>query len=467
MESYGSRRGYRTRGGIEENILAIIDGIDSKFTQDANDDRIVFLQAVRAAFLDQDDGAPPTRKMCEAVFQILRVGTSLELIIESFRLLDEVEKRFPRVHFLDEGAEASQLMVMEEAWSPFVFSSDITSGENTGGPFDSAAFNQLIQDLAEVVDATEFSTLDVKSLGKMLTFQYLINVLERDFIPRNKAYEENMNWMFVKESLLSMLLSSRKISYKVLMKDCLSIMCGLSQASVECDNDLSSSDTSMEKPSQYGDIALALALPEMTNATCTAMQKFLTMIMDLDMLRKEAYKQGSITRADGTRTPLIEIILDAITYNTDMVSQFLQAYKEPKWKLEIVMQYFAKYTAKPTVRTRRSNDSIEGEGTLIGIIKCFSNVTSMKNITKKFSKDIVQILLAHAFQAHLALPSSHHEVECDLDSKDKVKSNNLAELCENLISAYRNLKSSDKEMEILPLGKQALFTAATILSMET
>lgn len=30
--------------------------------------------------------------MCEAVFQILRVGKSLELITESFRLLNELDK---------------------------------------------------------------------------------------------------------------------------------------------------------------------------------------------------------------------------------------------------------------------------------------------------------------------------------------------------------------------------------------
>ncbi|XP_065879270.1 negative regulator of systemic acquired resistance SNI1 isoform X2 [Euphorbia lathyris] len=454
METFCSRRGSRARGGVEENILAIIDGNDSKDTQDANDDRIVFLQAVRAASLDQDKAAPPTFKMCEAVFQILRVVKSPELIMESFRLLDEIEKRFPRVDLSDKGAESSQPMVVEEAWSPFVFSSDITAGkedtagECSSGPFDSAVFYLLIQDLAEVINTTKFSTLDIKSLRKMLMFQYLINVLEGDFVSRNKAYEETMKWMFVKESLLSMLLSSRRISYKVLMKDCLSIMCGLCQVSGELDNDLASSNSSMEKPSQHEDIAVVLALPEVRNATRTAMQKLLTMIMDLDMSRKKADSQGSTTRADGVRTPLIEIILDELTYDTDMLSHFLQTYSEPKWKLEIVMQYFAKYTAKPSVRTRRSDNSVEYDGTLIGIFKCFSNVSSMKNITKKISKDVVQILLAHGFQ-------------------DKVKRNTLVELCENLISAYRSLKSSYGKMEILPLGKEALFTAAAILSMET
>uniref|UniRef100_A0A6N2KEH3 Uncharacterized protein n=1 Tax=Salix viminalis TaxID=40686 RepID=A0A6N2KEH3_SALVM len=68
------------------------------------------------------------------------------------------------------------------------------------------------------------------------------------------------------------------------------------------------------------------------------------LIMDLDMSRKKADMQGSTTRADGVRTPLMEIILDEITYDTDMLSPFLKVFNEPKWKLEIILQYFSKYT---------------------------------------------------------------------------------------------------------------------------
>ncbi|KAG8635416.1 hypothetical protein MANES_16G034450v8 [Manihot esculenta] len=448
--STNSRRCNRARGGFEENILAILDATDSKHTQDANDDRIAFIEAVRAASVDQDDGAPPTNKMYEAVFQIMRVGKSLELIMESYLLLNELDKRFPRVYLSNKDASgSSELVVVEEAWSPFVFNLDITYGEKESavksycGTLDSSVFHLLIQDIAEVVNETDLQKMQIKSLGKMLLFQYLINVLEGDFVPRNKAYEETMNWMLLRESLLSMLLSSRRINYKVLVKDCLSIMCGLGQFNSELSDDLKPFYSSAANSSQNVNPAIAIALPEVRCSTCAAMQKLLTVIMELDMSRKKADAQGCTTRADGVRTPLLEIILDELTYDRVMLSQFLEIFNEPKWKLEIILQYFSKYIAKPSVRTRRFNGPIEDDGTLSGVLKGFSNITGTKNITKRISQDAVQILLAHAFQAYLSLPSSQQEAEGISDSKDKVRSNSLVEICENVVSAFSNLKRTD------------------------
>ncbi|PQP96464.1 negative regulator of systemic acquired resistance SNI1 [Prunus yedoensis var. nudiflora] len=49
-----------------------------------------------------------------------------------------------------------------------------------------------------------------------------------------------------------------------------------------------------------------------------------TKIMGLDVSKTSAYMQGSTTRADGVRTPVVEIILDELTYNRDILSPFLQ-----------------------------------------------------------------------------------------------------------------------------------------------
>ncbi|XP_050221198.1 negative regulator of systemic acquired resistance SNI1 [Mercurialis annua] len=441
------------RGVIEENILAIIENIDSKDTQHTNDDRVAFLQAVRAASFDQNNGGPPTNKMREAVFQILRVGKSLELIMESYYLLIELDKRFPRVHLSDINASSEfEPVAVEEAWSPFLFSLDVncsereTAGKSSSGPFDSSTFHTLIQDLVEVANETDIDKLETKTLGKMLLFQYLIYVLEGDFLPRNKAYVETMNWMLVRESLLSVLLSSRRINFKVMLKDCLSIMSGLCQ----------DSDKYTAKPSQNGNAALTFALPEVGRNTCSALQKLLTMIMELDVSRKKADAQGCTTRADGVRTPAIEIILDELTYDSDMLSHFLQIFKEPKWKMEIILLYFSKYNAKPSVRTRRLNSAKKDDGTFIGVLKCFSNVNSTRSITKKIKPDVVQMLLAHAFQAHLSL-----------GFEDKEGSNSLEEICENIISAFTILKRTYENMEILPFGKEVIFTAATLLSIKS
>lgn len=48
------------------------------------------------------------------------------------------------------------------------------------------------------------------------------------------------------------------------------------------------------------------------------------------------------------------------------------------------------------VRTRRSN-SLVNDSTFEGVLKCFSNSRSTKNIIKKIGMDVAQLLLAHAF----------------------------------------------------------------------
>ncbi|XP_011045883.1 PREDICTED: uncharacterized protein LOC105140669 isoform X2 [Populus euphratica] len=460
------------RAGIEENLLAILDSVsDSKHTPDANDDRLAFLEAVRSACIVNEN--PPTSKMREAVFQILRVGKSLELITESFRLLNELDKRFPRVYLSEkEASESSHLVVVEEGWSPFLFNLEKASrereagGRSISGPLDSSGFLQLMQELAEVANERKLQALEIKSLRNMLLFKYLVNALEGDFLPRNRVYEETMNWTHLRESLLNMLLSTRRINYKGLMKDCLSIMCGLFGVSAGISDDLESPDNAASKPSHNGNTASALALFELGNNACIALQKLLIMIMDLDMSRKKADMQGYTTRADGVRTPLMEIILDELSYDTDMLSPFLKVFNEPKWKLEIILQYFSKYTTRLSTRTRRSNGPTEDATTFSGVLNCFSNITNTRSISKKIKADVVQVLLAHAFQAHLS-SSSQQDADGISASKDEGRSTSLVEICENIISAFSNLRRTDAKMEILPIGKEALFTAATILSTET
>ena len=55
-------------------------------------------------------------------------------------------------------------------------------------------------------------------------------------------------------------------------------MCGLCQVSAESINKLESSDNSMAKPSQNNNAAVAIALPEVSKNTCTALQKLLIMV---------------------------------------------------------------------------------------------------------------------------------------------------------------------------------------------
>ncbi|KAJ9690565.1 hypothetical protein PVL29_012956 [Vitis rotundifolia] len=342
-------------------------------------------------------------KMFEAIFQILKVGKSLELIMASYQLLNELDKCFPRAYLSNVDKSNSSCtallepVVVKEAWSPFSLGSDATCGErqtankNSGGPLDSSGFHLLIQNIVKVTDEMNSQALNIKSLGNMFVFQYLVNVLEGDFLPRNSMYKETMNWTLLRESLINMLL-----------------------------------------------------------------------IMELDMSKKKADMQGHTTRADGVRTPLVEIIIDELTYNEDILSPFLQVFNEPKWKLEIALQYFWKYIGKPSVRTRRSNGPTE-DATFGGLLKYFSNNTNTKNIIRKIGTEVAQLLLAHAFQAYLSLSSEQQSVKGISNSKEDASISSL-EICKNMISAFNSFRGKDGHMEILPLGKEALFTAATILS---
>ncbi|KAK3039909.1 hypothetical protein RJ639_027744 [Escallonia herrerae] len=409
----------RRRGnnrGIEENTMAILDTAGySIVTQDVNDDRLAFLEAVRSASIVPENGSAPTNTMFEAIFQILKDEDSLELIMASYQLLNELDK----------------------------------------------GFHLLIQDLAKVADEAKSDASESKLLRNMLLLQYLVRVIEGDLIPRNSAFKENTNWPLLRESLLNMLLGSRKIIYKGLIKDCLSVMCEMSQFHTESSDDMKGPEKASCVLNGY-DSAVAIALPEVEKCTCTAIQKLLLMIMDLDASKKIADLQGLTTRADGVRTPAAEIILDELTYNIDSLSPFLQVFDEPKWKLEIILQYFRKYIAKPSLRTRRLSGSAD-DTTFGGILKSFSDSSSTKSIIKKISGEVAQILLAHAFQAYLSL-SSRYSVEGVCGSGEDVQDSSLVEVCKNMIAAFTCLKRTDVHTEILPLGKEALFTAATILA---
>ncbi|XP_060974673.1 negative regulator of systemic acquired resistance SNI1 isoform X3 [Cannabis sativa] len=429
----------KTRGQAEENILAIINGSGAKDTQEANEDSLAFLEAVRAISIVSLNGTPPTNKMFQEVFRILRCGESLELIMASYKLLTELDK----------------------GWSPFDFSPEFSSyrregDKDQGGPVDSYEFHCLIQDLARVTNEMNFQKSDTKSLRNLLLFQYLVNILEGDFVPRNSAYNEGLvSWTPVKESLLNMLLGSRKINYKNLVKDCLTIMCQLYQ----------SSEVSEEKSAKNCDTAVILALPEVGKNACISMQKFLTIIMELDSSKKNADKEGSTTRADGIRTPMVELIVDELTYNRDIFHPFLQVYDDPKWKLELVVLYLWKYVGKPSVRTRRSNGSI-GDTTFGGALKCFSDVAGTKSAIKKIGTEVIQLLLVHGFQAYLSLPCENLYESISAANGERTNYFHI-EICKSIISAFRNLRAADKHMEITSFGKEALFTAATIISMKS
>ncbi|KAL9234019.1 hypothetical protein vseg_008941 [Gypsophila vaccaria] len=468
MEKPAKKRA-KSNPGVEENTLAILESFCSYDRSHVHDDRLAFLEAVRSSSVVSEKGSHPTKKMMEAVFGIMREERSLELIMFSFRLLCEIEKHFPRVYLVNgDGEQGSctkptELVVIEEAWSPFDAVSDggfghkPTTAKGVKEPITAADFHLLLINIVEGVDETESSETKLELLAKMILFQYLITVLEADFLPRNQAFLANSNWICLRESFLNKLLGSRTINFKGVVKDCFAgLCCPLTQMNHDSEPDGIRSSKLLDS----SDVALSLSFPEVEKHTIQAVQKLLLMMMELDSSKRKADQNSLTTRVDSPRTPAIDIIVDELSYYKDMISQFLQAFDVPEMKLEIISQFLQKYTAKPSTRNRKSNTS--DDALITSILKVFINRTSAKAIVKKLGAEAVQVLLAHTLQACMSIAKDKLLEIYDL--KDDPGSTPLSHICKNVISAFTTLKESDEKMQILPFGKEAIFTAATILS---
>ncbi|XP_072960182.1 negative regulator of systemic acquired resistance SNI1 isoform X2 [Typha angustifolia] len=419
--------------GFEENTMAILDSSGIKDSRDIHDDRVSFLEAVRSTSLASDSPSAPSWNMYDAIFKILRDGESLELAMASYQILSDLDK-YLRVYLTNSGG-TDELVIVKEIWSPFILvqESVITSNHL----FDTLKFSALIEDMAQAVNSLDVQE-GMKAVRNMLLFQYLVNVLEADFIPRHTLYKESLNWVLFRESVLNMILGSRKVNFKSLVRDCMSLV--LKRCRHNMRNSLQDLKVVKEsgKSTNDSDVSLVNAIPELQRRTCSAVQKLFTLIMGLDDIRKEADLLGATSRIDGFRSPALEIILDELTYNINHVSPFLEVFAEPKWKLEIILQYFSKYCLKHSVRTRRSNDAPK-DLTLEGVLNYFSSTMSTKSILKKITSEVVQVLLAHAFQACLSLK---HDPDHIHDSTEKIGAT-LLQICNNIISAFQNLRKID------------------------
>ncbi|KAK9714664.1 hypothetical protein RND81_06G110600 [Saponaria officinalis] len=468
MEKMKRKRAKSNRG-VEENTLAILESFCSYDSSHVHDDRLAFLEAVRSSSIVSENGCQPTSKMMEAIFGIMREEKSLELIMFSYRLLCEIEKHFPRVYLLNGDAEQgsctkpAELVVFEEAWSPFAVVPDGGSShkhvaeKGLKEPLNAADFHLLLASLTEGVDETDSSETKLELLAKMILFQYLITALQADFLPRNQAFLANSNWVCLRESFINKLMGSRTINYKGLVKDCLDALC---VPFTRMDHDSEPGENISSSLLDSSDLALSLSLPEVEKHTVQAVRKLLVMMMELDSSRKKADTQSLTTRIDSPRTPVIDLIVDELSYSKDMISRFLQAFDVPELKLEIISQYLQKYTAKPSTRNRKSK--CPDDALVTGILKVFLNSTSAKAIVKKLGAEAVQVLLAHTFQACMSI--ANDKLLEIYDFKEDAGSTPLGQICKNVISSFTTLKETDESMQILAFGKEAIFTAATILS---
>ncbi|CAD6247830.1 unnamed protein product [Miscanthus lutarioriparius] len=451
-----------TDGGIEENAMAILDSSGIKDSRDLHDDRVAFLEAVRSACLAADNPSAPSWRMYNGVFQILRNSSSLELAVASFHLLTELGKQYPRTYVTDSSGHQS-LMVVKECWLPFLLGNGAVSSEIGGNVrssdhlFDPSRFSLLIEAIVEPTNATDDDN-GIKAIKNMMLFQYLVNTLEADFVPRHIAYKESLDWVIFRESLLNMLLGSRKLMFKSFVKNCMFIL--LNQYHPEAKDEVEDIVPSERKAKSASDHDFSLNYSSFeSERTLVSLRKLFVMVMKLDLIRKEADTLGLTSRADGFRNPIMEIILDELTYNSSYLSPFLLAFVEGKWKLEIILQYFSKYCGKGPVRTRRRSDNSQEDLKLESVLSFFLTATSANAIVKKMGAEIAQLLLTHAYQVCLSV----QDVTSNSTATSEKIGATLQEISSNFISAFQNIRKASPNIRISPFEKEALFTAATLI----
>lgn len=452
--------------------MALLDSSGVKQPRDLHDDRLSFLEAVRTASLAAEIPSPPSWNMLNATFKILRDSRSLELAMASYHLLTDIDKCYPRVYPKNLGeienppCGFTDLVALNEAWSPFNVGLETAHRDkdgrtiNTKDMVDPLSFVALVEDIKRSVTNVDYQ-LTIKTAGDMILFQYLVTFLESDFWPRQALYKETLKWALVRESLLNMLLLPLKLKFKDLIKACMLMISKQCHCHTKLQH-LKNAGSVTAKMAQDYDFALAIAVAEQEKATCISVQKLLSLIVELDLVRKDADLNGVTSRLDGLRTPLLEIIVDELTYNKDLIAPFFLVFSEPRWKLELVLQYFSKYRPK-SVRTRKSAES-STDTTFEGILSQFSTPTAARSIIKKVSPDVAQVLLAHAFQAYLSLQQAD---KLFANYSDKIGRITLSMTCKSLIAAFQNLRKVNQDLEVTSFEKEALFTAETILSLKS
>jgi len=477
----GSLNGIRSRPQRlpEENIMAILDVIGVKEQDDIRDDKLSFLAAIRAICITPEMAQVPTRKMYEAVFQILRENKSLELTITSYQLLLDLEKRFPPVTVAKMAGSSSdameaELVINSEVWSPFIASFANDSAKMDGlsdgnyDPIDCSKVVSLIQDIAAEVCHEDSKSQGVGPdsdgrskrlshdiMAKIMMFQYLVTLLETDFICRCQVFKRNKGWPIIRDSFLNQLLGSQRTNLKNLVISSLHIMAAKAKETFDDNHKGHSADAILKKKLKDLDRASYLAEAEIRYTLCLSVQGLLTMMAELDTIKKGADKKGRTSRSDGSRTPVLEIVIDELSYNKELIGPFLQALTEPKWKMDIILTYLLKYFSRYI--TKNVGSDIEAT-TIQDIFNFFSDVTNARSITRRISADLLQLVLVHGFQAYFSLrKGSDFMNSCE----QKVL---LKETCKSFIATFQNLQSVYKNFELVAVGRDALFTAATILS---
>jgi len=120
---------------------------------------------------------------------------------------------------------------------------------------------------------------------------------------------ESLDWVIFRESLLNMLLGSRKLVFKSLVKNCMYLLLNLFHPEVEDGVEGSIPSEGEAKSASDMDSSLNYLLLE-SERTLVSLRKLFVMVMELDLIRKEADTLGLTSRADGFRSARLFYVLN-------------------------------------------------------------------------------------------------------------------------------------------------------------
>ena len=135
--------------------------------------------------------------MYEAVFQILKENKSLELTIMSYELLLDLEKRFPLVTVAKMAGSSSDVTEVQLVINLEDIAAEVCHDDSKSlgvGPDSDGRGKRLSHDI----------------LAKIMMFQYLVTLLETDFICRCQVFKRNREWALIRDSFLNQLLGSQR-----------------------------------------------------------------------------------------------------------------------------------------------------------------------------------------------------------------------------------------------------------------
>eukprot|EP00249_Psilotum_nudum_P018121 c26646_g1_i1 orf=791-2134(-) len=433
---------YEVLQAIEDNILALADTVGVKEPEDIEDDKMSFLEAVYALPAAPDAAGAPTRRIYEAIFAILEENLSVGLNLASYFLLVELDKHYPRVN-------VEELLKLS------------SSAAAKGLAFENEAFVTLLEGIANETDTKQWMQTDSgqgqqakdgilhmgshQIVGLVLRFKYFTHEIEQDFKIRYDSFKVTQNMDCLTDSFLIQIFKGprRKALVSLLLRL-------LARSCIY--NDHKGQDYCFEEHGDMHSVKVQTAVMDL-NKISSSVQSLLLMIMDFDVeYGKRLESSPKQTKQEGNRISIWDLISDIIGYEKFLLAPLLQVLENPVYKMRVIFNYFIRNAPQPIVKDLREK---RDKATVEDFLNCFAQSNDARNIYRSIETDILQLLLAHAFNAFVMQYACSQHYAPDVT---------ISGICKLLMSAFENIQTISGDFELHSAGRQALITAEVISS---